>query len=84
MRAADKEERWNSILANYCQTYDAAELKSSTEQQGYAIGRKISKLRSRHRKATLDGDVVDFLARLGVDLEPSHTQWMQSYQLLKV
>jgi len=83
MRADDTEEQWKSILANFCQTFGASELKISTEHQGYAIGRKISKLRSRHRKVPLDQETIDFLMRLGIDLDPFQTQWMQSYQLLK-
>jgi len=82
-RADDTEEQWKSILANYCQTFGAAELKVSTVHQGYAIGRKISKLRSKHRKTQIDPDIVNFLSGLGIDLDPFQTQWMQSYQLLK-
>jgi superfamily II DNA or RNA helicase len=82
-RAVNTEEKWRSILADYCQTFGAAELTVSTEHQGYAIGRKISKLRSRHRKVPLDQEIIDFLTRLGIDLDPFQTQWMQSYQLLK-
>ena len=83
-RADDTEEQWKSTLENYCQTFGAETLNVTTVHQGYAIGRKISKLRSRHRKVPLDQEIIDFLSRLGIDLDPFQTRWMQSFELLKL
>ena len=81
-RRKDEQDKWRAVLRDFLSTNNVSVLKSETIHKGYAIGRKIAKLRSQNRKKPLPSHELDFLTEMGINLDPFQQQWEHAYNLL--
>ena len=82
-RREDEQDRWRVVLRDFLTNNNINALKRETIHDGYAIGIKISKLRSKNRKTPLPRHELDFLTEMGINLDPFKQKWEQAYNVLK-
>lgn len=68
------------MARSFLETNNASKINKDVVHNGYKLGAKLVKIRSR--KDIVPDFVLDFLVSAGVDLNPFETKWQEMFELL--
>ena len=79
----DKNQEFLDRLDEYLKTDVVSNLKNHTKHNGYGLGARLTKIRTKYKKGNLNSAIKAILVDKGIDLDPFETAWSYKFDLAK-
>ena len=79
----DKNQEFLDRLDEYLKTDVVSNLKNHTTHNGYGLGARLTKIRTKYKKGNLNSAIKAILVDKGIDLDPFETAWSYKFDLVK-